>query len=72
MLRCWILALGVVAAVPAMAEDSAPPRLINVVGVGLDRTAPDIATLDFTVRGEVDSADAASSALATRLKSLTG
>ncbi|WP_181008445.1 SIMPL domain-containing protein [Sphingomonas montanisoli] len=68
----WILMFGALAATPTMAQEGLPQRLITVVGVAVDRAQPDIATLDFTVRGEGDSADAAAGALATRLKALSG
>ncbi|WP_164857233.1 SIMPL domain-containing protein [Sphingomonas crocodyli] len=71
MSKRWILMLGALAATPAMAQDNAPQRLITVVGVGIDRTQPDVAMLDFTLRGEGDNADAAASALVARQKALT-
>ena len=63
------------ALVPAagMAQTPAEPeRTIRVTGVGVVRTPPDTARLDYWVRGEGTTPDEASRALATRQKAIAG
>lgn len=56
----------------AAAQQVPPERTIRVTGVGVVRTPPDVARIDYWVRGEGATPDAASQALATRQKAISG
>lgn len=63
-----ILALAVAGpafAQPAYAQSVEPPR-ISVVGTGTVKTAPDVAVINYSVRGEGQTSDAAVGALVAR------
>lgn len=64
-------ALGL-AASSAWAQDTAAPAApsIQVVGVGIVKTPPDVARLSFDVRGEGATADKATQALVDRQKAI--
>lgn len=68
--RPLILAALVLAS-PASGQ-TPPERTIQVSGTGTVRTPPDTATLEFWLRGEGATADAATSALAARQKAVIG
>lgn len=63
-MRRWLLAAGSVATA-GLAQGPTTP-VIRVIGHGLVRTPPDVATISFTVRGEGASSDLAVRALTTR------
>ena len=50
---------------PATAQSVEPPR-ISVVGTGTVKTAPDVAVINYSVRGEGQTSDAAVGALVAR------
>ena len=50
---------------PAYAQSVEPPR-ISVVGTGTVKTAPDVAVINYSVRGEGQTSDAAVGALVAR------
>ena len=64
------LIAAVVFAVPANAQQATADRVIQVLGTGIVRTAPDIANLEFWLRGEGTTPDAATRALATKQKAV--
>ena len=68
MRRCWILVLAYLPA-SAMAADDPLPR-ITVSGSGRAMTPPDIATIEYGVRGEGASSDAAVAAMVARRKGI--
>lgn len=55
---------------PAIAQSSTPERSIQVTGTAIVRTAPDVATLGFWLRGEGATADAAATDLVARQKAV--
>lgn len=57
-------------AMPAAAQEQAPERTINVSGSGVVRTPPDTALLEFWLRGEGTTSDAATQALSTRQRAV--
>ena len=65
-----LLLLAAVLAVPAAAQERAPERAIRVTGFGVVRTPPDVARIDYWVRGEGATPDAAASALAAKQKGI--
>jgi uncharacterized protein YggE len=62
------------AASSAWAQDTSPSAApsIQVVGVGIVKTAPDIASLSFDLRGEGATADKATQMLVDRQKAIVG
>jgi uncharacterized protein len=70
--RAVLPAALALAAVPAAAQQLPAPteRVIQVSGSGIVRTPPDVATLEFWLRGEGATPDAATQALATRQKAV--
>jgi uncharacterized protein YggE len=55
-----------------LAAQETPPRTIEVLGSGVVQTVPDIARLDFWIRGEGATPDVATKALAARQKEVAG
>lgn len=71
-MRTTALALtAILAATPALAADDVTPR-ITVSGTGSVRTPPDRATVEYTVRGEGATSDAAVSALVSKRHGIDG
>lgn len=70
-MRRMIVVAALLGATPADAQDT-PARLIQVTGSATVETAPDIAVLSITLRGEGRTADDATRQLATRQKAVTG
>lgn len=73
------ISIGVAAALslaasPAWAQDPSSPAApsIQVVGVGIVKTAPDVASLSFDLRGEGTTADKATQMLVDRQKAIVG
>jgi len=64
------LAALLAAAPAAAAQQPAPERLIQVTGVGVDRTPPDTATLAFWLRGEGATPDEATRALQAKQRAV--
>ncbi len=64
-----LAAAGPAFAQPAYAQSVEPPR-ISVVGTGAVKTAPDRATIEYGVRGEGTTSDAAVGALVARRKQI--
>lgn len=68
------LILAAVTLLPAAAAAQQVPaeRTIRVTGVGVVRTPPDLARIDYWIRGEGVTPDAASQALAARQRAVAG
>ncbi|KQT31967.1 hypothetical protein ASG29_08865 [Sphingomonas sp. Leaf412] len=71
MIRPLLLATALILPVAAAAQDDARrDRTIRVMGSGTVETAPDVARIDYWVRGEGATPDAATAALAQRQKAI--
>lgn len=57
---------------PAAAQEQPPQRTIQVTGTGVVQSPPDMAMLEFWIRGEGPSSDAAATALAAKQKAIVG
>lgn len=66
-MRIAMMAVLLATSAASLAADLPPPR-ITVSGAGSVRTPPDIATIDYSVRGEGASSDAAVGALVAKRK----
>lgn len=64
------LIAAVVVVAPAKAQQAPAERVIQVLGTGVVRTTPDIANLEFWLRGEGTAPDAATRALAAKQKAV--
>lgn len=70
-MRAMILAAALLP-MTAAAQEAPGQRTIRVTGVGKVRTPPDVARLQYWVRGEGATPDAASAALAAKQKAILG
>lgn len=68
--RLYIVMLALPAPLAAQATPAAPPPEIRVSGVGTVETAPDLAILDLSLRGEGPTPDDANRELAKRQEAL--
>lgn len=64
-------AVSVTAAPATAADGDETPRRIRIVATGVDRTTPDVTRVGFTARGEGQSADEATAAVAASMKAIT-